>query len=106
MLLPARLAHCWHQRMLAACQAVPLGPPVHACCLPSGFRLWHPVHAGCLPSAVPPPPALPRLPTCRWLVAFARALKAQLTDDSDLRAELEVGALMDGRPGRSMSVWL
>lgn len=31
---------------------------------------------------------------CRWLVAFARALKAQLTEDSDLRAELEVGCLM------------
>lgn len=27
--------------------------------------------------------------TGRWLVAFARALKAQLTEDSDLRAELE-----------------
>ena len=29
--------------------------------------------------------------TCRWLVAFARSLKAQLTQDSDLEAELQVG---------------
>jgi hypothetical protein len=28
--------------------------------------------------------------TCRWLVAFARSLKAQLTQDSDLEAELQV----------------
>lgn len=30
----------------------------------------------------------------RWLLAYVRALKAQLTEDSNLRKELQVGGLL------------
>ena len=48
--------------------------------------------------------AYPAFPSTlrRWLVAFARALKAQLTEDSYLRAELEVGSFTNVCPLASL----
>ena len=48
------------------------------------------------PGELAGPKLLSAAATGRWLVAFSRALKAQLTEDSDLRAELRVGAAPAG----------
>jgi hypothetical protein len=36
---------------------------------------------------------------CRWVIAYVRALKAQLTEDSDLRGELQVRGAGPGGAG-------